>query len=414
MNTKKRILLIGYNFAPELTGIGKYSGEMMEWLAQEGHDCKVLTAYPYYPYWKVQAPYRSKRFWYTKEVKEYATGGKLTVVRCPMYVPSAPSGLKRILVDTSFSITASLYILKLLFAKKYDWVLTVAPSFQFGLLGVVYKGLKNAKLWYHIQDLQIEAAQDLGMITNKAILKVLFGLEGFIFKQADVVSSISDGMLARIAKKTKHPLTFFPNWTETEFFKPIADKTGLKSKFGGEESDFVVLYSGAIGEKQGLEAILTAAQNLKSYQGLQFIICGTGPYKAVLQEKATQLGLDNLRFLPLQPKEDFNAFLNMADLHLVIQKEKASDLVMPSKLTTILAVGGVALVTANPEATLHKVIQEHHMGILVKAEDQGALEKGIAEAYATKNLTLLSANARGYAEAYLNKHTIMQAFEAQL
>lgn len=414
MKIKKRILLIGYNFTPELTGIGKYSGEMMEWLAQQGHDCKVLTAYPYYPYWKVQAPYRNKRFWYTKEVKEYANGGKLTVVRCPMYVPSAPSGLKRILVDTSFSITASLYLLKMLFAKKCDWVLTVAPSFQFGLLGVWYKWLKNAKLWYHIQDLQIEAAQDLGMITNKGVLNLLFGLERFIFKQADVVSSISDGMLARIAKKTNHPLTFFPNWSETEFFKPIADNTGLKNKFGCKESDFVVLYSGAIGEKQGLEAIITAAKNLAGHKQLHFIICGTGPYKAVLQAKAEALGLQNLTFLPLQPKEDFNAFLNMADLHLVIQKEKASDLVMPSKFTTILAVGGVALVTANPEATLHKVIKAHQMGLLVTAENQEALEKGITAAYTANNLTQIRTNARTYAETYLNKHTIMQAFEAQL
>ena len=99
---------------------------------------------------------------------------------------------------------------------------------------------------------------------------------------------------------------------------------------------------------------------------------------------------------------------------MVIQKEKASDLVMPSKLTTILAVGGVALVTANPEATLHKVIQKHQMGLLVTAEDQEALEKGITEAYTANNLTQIRTNARTYAETYLNKDTIMQAFEAQL
>ncbi|HAI44922.1 MAG TPA: hypothetical protein DCM40_46020, partial [Maribacter sp.] len=41
----KKLLFIGYNFSPELTGIGKYSGEMMHWLAKKGHDCTVLTSY---------------------------------------------------------------------------------------------------------------------------------------------------------------------------------------------------------------------------------------------------------------------------------------------------------------------------------------------------------------------------------
>ena len=44
-----KILLYGLNYAPELTGIGKYSGEMCEWLAAKGHDVRVICAPPYYP-----------------------------------------------------------------------------------------------------------------------------------------------------------------------------------------------------------------------------------------------------------------------------------------------------------------------------------------------------------------------------
>ncbi len=60
---KKRLLLISYNFSPEPTGIGKYNGEMISWFVAKGYDCTVVTAYPYYPYWKVQESYK-KRFWY--------------------------------------------------------------------------------------------------------------------------------------------------------------------------------------------------------------------------------------------------------------------------------------------------------------------------------------------------------------
>lgn len=103
---KKRVLLIGYNYAPEPTGIGKYSGEMMAWLAKNGYDCTVVTTYPYYPHWAVQAPYRKRRFWYQKETEQLAPGAVVTVYRCPMYVPAKPTGLKRMLLDFSFSLSA--------------------------------------------------------------------------------------------------------------------------------------------------------------------------------------------------------------------------------------------------------------------------------------------------------------------
>ncbi len=411
----KRILFIGYNFTPELTGIGKYSGEMMEWLAEHGHQCTILTAYPYYPYWKIQEPYRKNRFWFKKEVQKFSSGGTLTVLRCPMYVPIQPSGLKRMLLDTSFSASAFGRMLPLLFQKKYDWVISVAPSFQFGLLGVFYKKLKGAKHLHHIQDLQIEAAQDLGMIKNPKLLKLLYGTEKYIFKNTDVVSSISDGMMARIEKKAKKPLLFFPNWTDTTSFQPITENRELlKEKFSFAPNDWVVLYSGAIGEKQGLEAILHTAKALEAHKRLKFAICGTGPYKETLMGLANDMGLANMHFLPLQPKEDFNDFLNMADLHLVIQKEKASDLVMPSKLTTILAVGGLALITANKESSLHKVVSEHKMGLLVNAEDQNALNEGVIKAFNNSNSAIIRQAARSYAEEYLSIKKVMRSFNNQL
>mgnify|MGYP003637004564 FL=1 len=179
MKNNKRILFVGYNFSPELTGIGKYSGEMMHWLAEKGHNCTVLTSYPYYPYWKIQEPYRKNRFWFKKEVTNYESKGKLTVVRCPMYVPKKPSGLKRIILDTTFTISAFTAIIPFLFTKKYNEIITVAPSFQFGLLGVFYKKNKGAKHIHHVQDMQIEAAQDLGIIKSPKLLKALYGVEKY-------------------------------------------------------------------------------------------------------------------------------------------------------------------------------------------------------------------------------------------
>jgi len=410
----KKLLFIGYNFSPELTGIGKYSGEMMQWLAEKGHDCTVLTSYPYYPYWKIQEPYRKNRFWFKKEVTNFESKGKLTVIRCPMYVPNKPSGPKRMILDTTFSVSAFLVIIPLLFCKSFNKIITVAPSFQFGLLGVLYKKIKGAKHIHHVQDMQIEAAQDLGMIKSPKLLKALYGVEKYIYKNTDIISSISDGMIERIERKADKPISFFPNWTETKNFYPIKDTSKLKEEFGFKSTDYIVLYSGGIGEKQGLDAILTSAKNLATHQRLQFIICGTGPYKEVLKEKAKNMNLHNVHFMPLQPKECFNNFLNIADIHLVIQKEKASDLVMPSKLTTILSVGGLALITANHNSSLYRVVSKHNMGILVEPENQEALDTGILIGLGELDNQDMKNAARAYAEQYLAIDIIMDNFNQKI
>ena len=414
MDIKKRLLFIGYNFSPEPTGIGKYSGEMIDWLANKGYDCMVLTAYPYYPYWKVQEPYYKKRFWYHKEVTNYPSGGRITVCRCPMYVPSTPSGKKRMLLDVSFMISAFARLFVLLFQKKYATVITVVPSFQFGLLGYFYKIFKKSKTIYHIQDLQIEAAQDLKMISSKKILAILFKVEQFIFRKTDVISSISESMVAKIKDKANKPVLLFPNWSDTKFFTPLEDKGELKKTFGFLPTDQVVLYSGAIGEKQGLEAIIYAAETFRDKTDVKFIICGTGPYKSKLEALAKSLSLQNVVFFPLQPMEKFNAFLNMADVHLVIQKAKASDLVMPSKLTTILSVGGLALITANNDSGLYALVNKYDMGTLVDAEKQEALNEGIKNALTSKNRLVIMKNARLYAKDYLEVNNIMNTFEQVL
>ncbi len=144
-----------------------------------------------------------------------------------------------------------------------------------------------------------------------------------------------------------------------------------------------------------------------------FVICGSGPYREKLHDKALAMGLRRVHFLPLQPIEQFNRFLNMADLHLVIQKSGAADLVMPSKLTAILAVGGLSLVTANPGSSLYEVVNGYQLGIVVPSENQEALNEGIRKAV-TEDHAGLRGNARSYAVEYLSIDKVMGRFEANV
>lgn len=398
---QKRILLLGGNYYPEPTGIGKYNTEMMDWLAQHNYECAVITTYPYYPYWKIQAPYTNKAHWYKKETRTLNSQAAVTVYRCPHYVPAAPSGMKRVVSDMSFFMSAFLQLTGLLFRRKYDYVLVVAPPFQVGLLGWMYKKIKGARLVYHIQDLQIDAAVELNMIKSKWLARLMFRIEKFILRKADFVSSISEGMINKIRAKYERPVIMFPNWADTSAFFPIKNKAGLKQQFGFAATDKIVLYSGAIGEKQGLQGLLQTALEMQHDPNVKFVICGSGPYKARLVEMAGKLGVCNIVFMSLQPAEKFNAFLNIADVHMVMQKANENELFMPSKLMTICAVGGLVVVTASKNTSLYNVVSGYNMGIVIAPEDQLALTNAVQQAVYADH-SLLKSNARKFADEHLS------------
>jgi colanic acid biosynthesis glycosyl transferase WcaI len=405
---KKRVLLISGNFSPELTGIGKYNGEMIDWLASHEYECAVITTFPYYPQWKVQDAYSKKSYWYKTE--RYIVDGKemVTVHRCPHYIPKEPTGLSRVLSDASFFLSALLKVILLLFSRKYEVVITVVPAFHIGLLGLLYKKIKGAVFFYHIQDLQIEAAQQLGMIPSRTIIKLLYKIESFIIHRADLISTISEGMIRKVKAKCKREVSLFPNWVDTNLFYPLEDKTGIKEEFGFRASDKIILYSGAIGEKQGLEKILQAAKVLQ-YSKCHFVICGSGPYKAKLELMKHEMSLNNVTFLSLQPFQKLNRFLNMADVHLVLQKADAADLVMPSKLTTILAIGGLPLITAKEGTSLYEIVSANKMGILIDPDDQEAFNTIIMHIL-VNDFEEIKENAREYASQSININSVLGTY----
>src|SRR5690606_23375426 len=214
---------------------------MIDWLAKNGLECTVITTYPYYPYWRVQNPYRKNRFWFKIENQKFDSGGSIKVIRCPIYVPKKPSGIKRIILDFSFLFTSAFPLMYLLFKKRKTLVMAVAPSFLIGMPAVAYKFFKRSKFVYHIQDMQIEAARELGMLKSKFLINTLFRIENFIFKKADAVSSISDGMIAKLKLKSKRDIYFFPNWADIKTFYPVLNKTEIKRDFGFKNNDRIIL-----------------------------------------------------------------------------------------------------------------------------------------------------------------------------
>lgn len=403
-----RVLIFGINYSPELTGIGKYTGEMGSWFAQRGHDVHVVTAMPYYPEWDVHPSHKGK-LWFT----EIIDGAR--VHRVPLYVPKEVSSAKRIIHEFSFVLGVIPYWFKFLFSKKFDVIFCAAPPFHLGMLPLMLSKLKGIPMVSHVQDLQVDAAKELGMIKNKTFLNIMFGLERFILKGSTKVSTISLGMEHKIAAKgiKESQRIMFPNWVDEKSIKPLPKEQSLRAEFGIGMDDKVILYSGNLGEKQGLESIIEAAKKYKDRTDVYFIIVGSGGAKEKLQQMAAEAKLERVKFYPLQPYEKLSALLATADVHLVLQKKSAADLVMPSKLTGILSAGGCAIVTAEPGTSLYTVMHQHDMGILCEPEDNEGLAAAIDSAI-VNDLGKYRANARAYAEQYLSKEAILQKFEKDL
>lgn len=401
-----RILIYGIYYTPDLTGISKYTGEMAEWLAIKGHQVEVITAMPFYPEWKIKEDYRWK-IWHTENIN------RVKVHRTPFYVPKKVTGKTRILHDFSFLISSQIHWFKKIF-QPFDIIISISPPFHLGLPALFYGFLKRVPVIYHIQDLQIDIARDLNIINNNKILNFLFKVERFILNKCAKVSSISVGMINKIKAKEieKGKVIFLPNWVDTNFIKPLPKKDSLKLEWGFKDEDKIILYAGNLGEKQGLEMLIDVAHQLKD-KNIHFLIVGEGGIKTKLLKQVEKLGLPKVHFYPLQPYEKLSALLASADLHLILQKKTASDLVMPSKLISILSAAGVAIVTAEEGSSLFEVVAENEIGIIVEPENTQALIEGILLGLES-DLNKYKKNAQEYARKYLSKENILKQFESDL
>lgn len=402
-----RILLYSISYSPEMAGSGRFNGEMAAWLAKQGHKVDVITAHPYYPEWRVWQNYRGKG-WFSEEIEN------VRVYRTPLYVPRNVTGTGRILHELSFVAASLLHWFRILF-RKYSIVIGVCPPMQIGIIPYLFCKIRNIPFCFHVQDLQVDAARELGMIKNGALLSILDKIERFLLRNATLVSSISDGMKRKILDKGVSPEKYvmLPNWADLDFLRPLPPSQKIRDGLAIGVSDKVILYSGNIGEKQGIDVIIETAHKLQTdlIRNVKFVISGEGAALKSLMEKAQSLGLDNVIFAPIRPYAELPELLSIADVHLVVQKKAASDLVMPSKFVSILAVGGVAIVSAESDSTLGRMVTENRIGWLTEPENPVALADTIVKALNCADTMIYKNNARQFAEQNLGRDALLSQFE---
>jgi colanic acid biosynthesis glycosyl transferase WcaI len=401
-----RILVCSQNHAPELIGIGKYTGEMVAWLAEQGAKVRVVAAPPYYPAWQVEPGFRS--YGYRRERREGAV-----VYRCPVWVPSHPTGLRRILHLLSFAVSSVPVTLWQGLIWRPHAVIAVEPPLLATPGALLAARLAGARSWLHVQDFEVDAALGLGFVKGGLLGRVATGIERLMLGHFDRISSISPKMLQRLRDKgvPDPKISFLPNWVDADVIRPLAEPSPLRRTLGIDPGVAVALYSGNMGAKQGLEMLAHAAHVLQHRQDILFVFAGDGSARAELE--AGVAGLPNVRFLPLQPAEELNNLLNLADMHLLPQRRETADLVMPSKLTGMLASGRPVIAGAETGTQIATVV--HSCGIVVPPENGDAMATAVAHLadHRERRLTLGEA-ARRTAVLEWGKEATLRAFAAEL
>ena len=400
-----KIVLYSANFWPEPVGIGKYSGEMAEWLTDQGHEVRVVAAPPYYPGWRIQAGYRWPPF-------QRERFGKVVVRRAPLWVPKSPSGTRRVLHLLSFAVASLPSILSQAFWRP-DVVITVAPAFVCAPAGWLAARLCGAQAWLHVQDFEIDIAFQLGMLKSRLLQRLAHRIERWMLRRFDNVSSISHRMVERLVAKgvAKERTRFFPNWVDVSQVGPFCSGESYRSELHIPADTTVVLYSGTLGAKQGLLVIPQIAERLAHRRDILLVICGEGAMKSELQARTQTLS--NVRLIPLQPFERLGDLLSMADIHLLPQGAEGADLMLPSKLSGMLASGRPVVATCAPDTELASVVSQ--CGLIAAPENAEQATAAILRLVDDSALRArLGRHARAWAEENLDREATLGRVFASL
>lgn len=355
-----RIVLVSLNFSPEPTGIGKYSGDLALALAERGHEVRVVCAPPYYPAWRVGDGYSAWRY------RTEMPAPRLTVLRCPLWVPRRPGGVARLWHLASFSASC-LPVLLLCAAWRPSVVMVVAPAIFSAPGAWLTALLAGARAWLHVQDFELDASFALGLLSGSRLQRIVAAVEAWMLRRFHRVSTVSERMRLRLVAKGVRPerSVLLLNAVDTSAIAPLTGPSPYRAEIGLGPDQVLCLFSGTLNRKQGLHLIVAAAERLRGDARIVFLVCGEGVQRAELESVARTA--TNLRLLPLQPVGRLGDLLAAADIHLLPQSAGAADLVMPSKLGGMLASGRPVVATAAIGTEVESAVEGR--GIVVPPED---------------------------------------------
>ncbi|MBZ5750841.1 glycosyltransferase family 4 protein [Metabacillus rhizolycopersici] len=349
-----KIIYITQHFPPEIGAAQGRAYDMSSNLSKLGHDLHVLTTFP-----------NSQP---TKKVFKKEKVNNLSVYRSFRIRDTKTSTVRRLANYLSFMISSCL---SGLFVKKVDIVYATSPQLFQGVTGYFLSRIHRAKFVFEIRDLWVDFAELLGQFKNKKLLNLARKLENFLYNKADHIIVVTHGYKKRLIdlgiKEDK--ITVIPNGVNPSSLNQLVTNhtNSVKQQYAIEDK-FLVLYAGNIGAAQGLDTIISAAEQLKHDPSIVFMFIGGGVEKQTLMERARTLQLSNVIFIDSKKKEELASYYDAADIGIVsLKKHPLFEITIPSKVFDYMSMSIPVLIGVDGEA--REIVEKHHAGFYFEPEN---------------------------------------------
>jgi len=335
----RRILMLTQWFDPEPGAKGLVFARA---LVKQGFDVEVVTGFPNYPGGKIYPGYKMKLI-----QRQLIDGVHIT--RLPLYPSHDQSAIKRILNYASFAASSLFY--GLLIARRADVMYAYHPPLTVGVTAVLIRFFRRIPLVYDIQDLWPDTLAATGMIKNTTVLRLIEGLCGWVYRHCDFITVLSPGFKRRLIERgvAANKLSIIYNWADEASL--TASSAKLSTEFPGQDH-FRILFAGNMGKAQALDIVLEAALLLKDRcPHICLILVGDGVEKNRLMEKAKEMALNNVLFLPRVSMTKIGVYLSAADALLVnLSNDPLFEITIPSKTQAYMAAGKPILMAVSGDA----------------------------------------------------------------
>ncbi|CAN7327401.1 glycosyltransferase family 4 protein [Knoellia sp. LjRoot47] len=395
-----RILIHGLNYAPEPTGIARYTAGMASGLAERGHNVRVVTGYPHYPAWSLEPGYTGLS---SDEVVDGVP------VRRLRHLVRGGSAGARIALEASFAAHSLARPM-----PPADVVLAVTPSLlgvSAALTSVRLTRRRRPALGIIVQDIYSRAVTETAVADGR-LTRPVVRLEGGLLRAADGVSVIHDRFARTINRDLDVPLDrirVIRNWSEPP--SQEADPQWTRERLGWAEDEVIVLHAGNMGTKQGLENVIDAA-GLVGPGGprVRFVLLGDGNQRTLLERWAQgNHAVDLVRPLP---DGAFAAALAHADILLVNERPGVSEMSVPSKLTTYFWAGRPVVAAVDPDGATAHEISSSGAGVVVAPGSPAELLRAVQQlAGDPARAQVMGAAGRRYAADVLSRQAAVDGYE---
>ena len=399
-----RILVLGINYYPERTSVAPFTTGLSEYLAAQGHDVRVVTAFPYYPEWRIWKEYRGR-------LTQQETIKGVEIRRIRHFIPWRASALlQRLLHDFSFTLAAFCAGLA---AGECDVVYCSCPPPALALAAWAISRLRNVPYAIKLTDLASDAALATGILREGALVRAARAIERFAYRHAAAVVCLCGAFRERLTRDglPADRLAVIPDWGDTEAVRPIVADGSFRRTHDIGSEQFVLLHTGNMGKKQDLLNVIRAAEQTRDDANLAWVIVGEGEERHLLENACRSL--PNLHLLPLQPTASLCQMYADADVLILNQKAAVKDAVIPSKLLTYMASGKPVLCAANVVSEAARIIHEAGCGQIVEPENPQALVQGALALRADPILRSgMGANGRAYAVNNFEKARVLRLYDS--